>query len=55
MVIVAILVLVGIAARNIEIITFEHFGIGYTLSVIISNCGNYSFDLYFNEDKKSVI
>lgn len=35
MVVIIGLVLVGIAARNVEIITFEHFGIGYTLSVII--------------------
>jgi len=37
--IIAILVLVGILARNIEIITFESFGIGYILAIIIVICG----------------
>jgi hypothetical protein len=35
MFIVVVLVLVGIATRNVEIITFEHFGIGYMVAVII--------------------
>lgn len=46
MVIIAILVLVTIVTRNIEIITFERFGIGFILAFIIAIFG-IGYMIYF--------